>query len=257
MSDLPLDPPRWRTALADDAARMIEAVGSSPEAQVAACPGWTTTQVLDHVAGLYVFVTGILAGRGAQPAAPAGSVKAEGADLQEASRTALTGLLAALDAADPDDPAWNWSPEDDTARFWFRRMSQETLTHRLDVELATGRVGDVDPALAADGVDEVLTLFLPRVFRRKGGFTQLVGTLKVSVTDADAGPWYVEITDADIFVRSMPGAVRAVIEAVPDLEIEGTALEVLLYLWGRGDAASVGVDPTHRMAVGLDQEFTP
>jgi uncharacterized protein (TIGR03083 family) len=44
---------------------------------------------------------------------------------------------------------WSWS-EDQTARFWLRRTTHDTLVHRVDAELAVGREVTVDPTLAAD-----------------------------------------------------------------------------------------------------------
>lgn len=257
MADLPLHPPRWRAALAEDGAALIEATVADPTAVVAACPGWTTASLLGHVAGLHRFVAGILAGHGEPPSQPA----AIGAETSATAARALDGLLSALQGVGEDDPAWNWSPQPDTARFWFRRMCQETLVHRVDAELALGRVPQVDRVLAADGVDELLTLFLPRVFRRAGGFTRLLGTLMVTVTDTDAGPWQVEITDADVVVRTAAGTAGALDGtgevAVPDLQLAAPAADLLLYLWGRTGPESVGADPAHPMVVGLAQEFLP
>ena len=53
--------------------------------------------------------------------------------------------------------------------FWSRRMLHETAMHRADIELALGRAPEFDPAVAADGIDEFLTVlpaaaaFAPKV----------------------------------------------------------------------------------------------
>jgi hypothetical protein len=52
---------------------------------------------------------------------------------------------------------WTWAQEQ-SAGFVRRRQAHEALVHRVDAELAAGARTPLDPALAADGVDEVLTV---------------------------------------------------------------------------------------------------
>src|SRR5690606_13460745 len=75
-------------------------------------------------------------------------------------------LRAALAAVDPDEPCWNFVGRSPQAGFWRRRQVNETQVHLVDVGLALGREVGIDPELAADGVDEVLTMFLHRLARR-------------------------------------------------------------------------------------------
>ena len=50
-----------------------------------------------------------------------------------------------------------------TAASWARRQAHEHLVHRMDLEAAAGVPhAPVDTALADDGVDELLTVILPR-----------------------------------------------------------------------------------------------
>ena len=71
---------------------------------------------------------------------------------------AHASFVAALEAADPAEPAHSWSgdPANHTVAFTYRRQAHEALIHRLDAELAAGAVTPLDTALAADGVDEAL-----------------------------------------------------------------------------------------------------
>lgn len=64
-------------------------------------------------------------------------------------------LLDQLTSVDPAEETWTWS-QDHTAGFILRRQAHEALIHRLDAELTAGAVTPLDPALAADGVDEAL-----------------------------------------------------------------------------------------------------
>ena len=83
----------------------------------------------------------------------------EGYDaLLAAYDDAHAAFVAALEAADPAEPAYSWSGDPATTRsaFTYRRQAHEALIHRLDAELTAGAVTPLDPALAADGVDEAL-----------------------------------------------------------------------------------------------------
>ena len=81
--------------------------------------------------------------------------------------------------------------DDQTAGFWLRRITHDTLVHRLDAELAVGRAVAVTPDLAADGVCDLLDLF--RVLPRIDDFSALAGlrghgqTLHFHATDPDLG----------------------------------------------------------------------
>jgi hypothetical protein len=81
-----------------------------------------------------------------------------------------------LRAADPDARMWAWGP-DNHVRFWSRRMLHETAVHRVDAELSLGVEPHIDPAVAADGIDEFLeNLPRSRPLRGNGEQLQLVAT---------------------------------------------------------------------------------
>jgi uncharacterized protein (TIGR03083 family) len=87
------------------------------------------------------------------------------------------------------------------------------VVHAWDAEAALGRPGALDPVLAADGIDEVLSGFVPRGVR--------LGRLP-------------PLPDA---VRLVAGdATWALGEGDPAGEVDGTASDLLLLLWGRLDA---------------------
>jgi hypothetical protein len=74
---------------------------------------------------------------------------------------AYAGLLDEFAARKPADPAGSWYTPDQTVGFWIRRMAQETVIHRIDAELGTGQpVAPVPADLAADGIDELLKVFV-------------------------------------------------------------------------------------------------
>ncbi len=64
-------------------------------------------------------------------------------------------MLGTFRSADPDERVWGWGA-DRHARFWPRRMLFETVIHRADTAFALGVEPDIEPAVAADGIDELL-----------------------------------------------------------------------------------------------------
>ncbi|MFB7509673.1 maleylpyruvate isomerase N-terminal domain-containing protein, partial [Streptomyces broussonetiae] len=135
-------------------------------------------------------------------------------------------VAAVLRATDPDAAMWTWG-EDPHARFWARRMLFETLVHRVDAERAVGRAADLDPVLAADGVDEFL-VNLPHAGLFAPGVTKLRGNgeiLAFHSTDT-AEEWRVRL-DPDGF-RPVPHTDEAATAAV-----RAASADLLLLLYGR------------------------
>ncbi|MCW2757311.1 MAG: maleylpyruvate isomerase family mycothiol-dependent enzyme, partial [Nocardioidaceae bacterium] len=144
-----------------------------------------------------------------------------------------TALGTTLRNVEPEQPCWGFGPKPRTASFWIRRQAHETAMHRWDAESAAGRTPSYDTMLAADGIDEVLTLMLPRQVRL-GRTPEATGAVRL---DADGRSF--RLGDAD-----------------PVGTVGGTADAVLLLLWGRIDPA----DP--RLTVSgdltpLDRALTP
>jgi uncharacterized protein (TIGR03083 family) len=143
----------------------------------------------------------------------------------------LAELLTALGDTDPATPVWTFHRPEQTAGFWRRRMAQETVVHRVDAESAHGRPGPVPAALAADGVAEVLEVFLAPYLdgRPVGGRGQC---LRLRATDT-GDAWQVRLLADGIEVGPA--------EAAADATAAGNAADLLLFLWGRGAA-----DPLER-----------
>src|SRR5687768_12945557 len=130
-----LDFPTYLQHIRDESARFRAAlVGSDPAARVPACPDWDATDLMWHLgAGVQGFWADIIEQRPEGPAEgrtdperPATFEEAlERFDLDHAR------LVAALESADPADPAWTWADEQ-TVGFTFRRQAHEALIHRVD-----------------------------------------------------------------------------------------------------------------------------
>ncbi len=209
-----------------DGRALIEAAAAAPAAQVAACPGWTNRDLAKHMGDVYGFVIAQLQAKNieARTASDATQAPDEG-DLSAWFRTRHQDLLAALRATPPESPAWTWVPEK-TAAFFFRRMAQETLVHRWDAQQAAGALTPVDPELAADGVKEVVEVFLQHRPRRPWS-EHPASSLHLHRTDGD-GEWMLVAKDGHLTVTHE--------HAKGDVAARGSAEALLLYLWGRGRA---------------------
>ena len=96
-----------------------------------------------------------------------------------------TDLVAALAAAPDDLQCWTFLAAPSPRAMWARRQAHETAVHRVDAQLAAGTpVTRCAPAFAADGIDELLVLFVPR--RSSKLRADPPATLAVRCTDVDA-----------------------------------------------------------------------
>ncbi|HEY9251081.1 MAG TPA: maleylpyruvate isomerase family mycothiol-dependent enzyme, partial [Nocardioides sp.] len=145
---------RFRAVLAD----------TDPTTPVPTAPEWTAADLLWHVAAeVQHFWTYVLETR---PAEPSSETYSEPERPEDATYQDLLAhfdelnarFLKTLEQTGPEEPTWSWSP-DQTAAFTYRRQAHEILIHRLDAELTAGTVTPLDPALAADGIDEILDVF--------------------------------------------------------------------------------------------------
>jgi uncharacterized protein (TIGR03083 family) len=139
---------------------------------------------------------------------------------------AVRGLVDILGEREPEHEVPNWSGSNFTARFWRRRMAQETAVHRWDVQFALGDPDPVEVELAVDGIDEILDVFLPRVVGKlPPEQADLGGSLHVHATDSEHGEWIVKLTQGDLLVGHA--------HEKADAAVRGTASDLLLLLWGR------------------------
>ncbi|MFE6054231.1 maleylpyruvate isomerase family mycothiol-dependent enzyme [Kitasatospora sp. NPDC056446] len=228
------------TAVAAETARLVAAVRhADPALPVPGCPGWTLADLVRHTGSVQRWFTVLLRQRIQEPP------RSRDVDLRLPERPEdYPGWLAeaAEQAAstfaqtDPDGPMWAWGA-DQHARFWVRRMLFETLVHRADAETALGLTPVIEPALAADGVDEFLTN-LPSAASFAPGTTALRGedrTIRFTRTDGD-GDWLVRLRP-DGFGLDPAGA-----GTTADATVRAGAADLLLALYGRLDPGSDRVE---------------
>jgi len=134
------------------------------------------------------------------------------------AREAFDHVVGALESADPTATVWTWAG-DGTVGFYVRRIHQETLVHRIDAEQAAGIDVVIDPADAADGVDELVRVLLPA-----RAPAQPSGSLHLHQTDG-SGEW---------MLRSVDGGVSATLgHEKGDAPIRADAADLLMALWKR------------------------
>jgi uncharacterized protein (TIGR03083 family) len=232
---------RFTDCLAEDYALLRDAAASVDlDVPVPSCPGWTMSNLVQHVAEVYLHKAVIMrTGDWPRPWPPAGLAAEPRLALLGRAYGALTAEFAARDLT---EAVPTWYDPDETVGFWLRRMAQETVIHRIDAELAAGlpsaRISD---DLALDGTDEVLTRFL--------GYFSPEGEVS-HPSDADGAAAIVVSSGGRHWtVRPSPSAEvtpvaevadadsRAIVSAAPD--------PMLRWLWGRGgdDLVTVTGDP--------------
>ncbi len=243
MSRLPF--PAYRDHLVNESRRFRDVLAQcDPAARVPGCPDWNAADLLWHLTGVHLFWGAIVTRRPTGPQALEDPVRPEGYDaLLSAFDSASSVLVAALDAADPGEPAWTWSTEQ-TVGFTFRRQAHEALIHRLDAEQTAGAVTGLDQALAADGVEEALAVMFGGC-PPWGAFTPDEQRLRVHLTDTEESIWVqlghftgsdpddgVTYDEGDLSVISDPGVE-------PDAVVAGSASDLDSWLWRRRDDEAI------------------
>lgn len=135
--------------------------GGDLGAPVPTCPGWTVAKLVKHVGTAYAWAAGMVrAGASETPVAGRSlelGLPDDPSGLPDWLTAGARRTTAQLRDAGPDAPAWTFGPVPH-ARFWSRRMLHETLVHRVDAELALGIPSTIAPEVAADTIDEFLTI---------------------------------------------------------------------------------------------------
>jgi uncharacterized protein (TIGR03083 family) len=156
-----MDRDAYLSHVGEDGKRLIEVARTAPFAAIPSCPGWDMRALVGHVSSVHGWVADIL-GNQLQTGPHLRSVDELVGDFDAVAAgydVTFDLLLAVLEAAGEEETVWNWSDRAPApARFWFRRMAQETVVHRIDAELGARALSPIDAELAADGIGEFLGL---------------------------------------------------------------------------------------------------
>ena len=221
----------WYCAGAEaEIALMASAVsGADLSGTVPTCPGWTMGRLVAHIGVVHRWATQIVATRATAPV--------DRRDLDTGFPDEDSGwaawlaagaapLTAALRSAGPDAPVWTWGSAGRSG-WWARRMLHETTVHRADAETALGAVPAVDPAVAADGIDEFLAnLPFARRPREHLGSLPAGESLHLHATDSD-GEWLIRFPGPDGGIKWSRGHAKA------SAAVRGPVSVLLLFTYGR------------------------
>lgn len=228
-----------------DAATVLRAnaVAAGLEASVPTCPGWTVRDLVVHQGVVWRWASDVV-GR-VEPVRPEGDVVAEAAaspDLLDWLDDGLVEVLNVLAGAPEDLQVFFFLKDAPSSRLaWARRQCHEVTVHAVDAMAA--RLGHppaaaqtwIRPTLAADGIDELLTGFVPRRTSR----VRSTEPYRVAVRPSDVEQtWTMQISeDPVITTRGHAGRDDAGdAEAPADVVLTGTAAQLYLALWNRGPA---------------------
>jgi uncharacterized protein (TIGR03083 family) len=214
------------------------AAGADPGGAVPTCPDWTVRDLIRHTGSVHRWATGFVAGGRTEPS-PGGLDEAVEAwpsdeDLAGWLGQGCTDLVAVLVAASDDLQCWTFLAAPSPRAMWARRQAHETAVHRVDAQLATGTtVTRCAPAFAADGIDELLVLFVPR--RGAKLRADPPATLSVRCTDVDAS-WQLRMDAEGVTTTVGAGGDATGVDAGAACTVSGTAHDLYLALWNRTGA---------------------
>ena len=210
---------RYLEAIEKESAALLDAARGNLDAHVPSCPEWTherpaRSPAVRCTASGTRWPEGLLT----NPRDSEDHDPPEGVDLIEWFGEGPGLLVSTLADADLEQPMWSWSPVKKVG-FVPRRMAQETAVHRWDAQNAVGDPSDIDADLAADGIDELMYVWLPAQARLE---EPPKTSVHIHTTDAD-GEW-LAVLDKE------PAVTRE--HAKGDAALRGPASDVLLFLWG-------------------------
>lgn len=214
------------------------------EAAVPTCPDWTVRHLIGHQGMVHRWASAHLRGEeiGVEATERAGR---RSADPVAWLREGAEDLVRAIEATPPDLRTVVFLNDAPPPReFWARRQCHETTIHAVDaLAAALGRYPTaadtwIDPAVALDGIDELLQGFLTRnKSRLRTAEPTRVGVLVTGERDG----WLVAVSDRPPTCTRAP---RAEVAQSADAVLEGSAVAVYLTVWNRSDELEVvGGDP--------------
>lgn len=226
-----MDTSEFLAGLSDAGEKLAKAAESAGlDAAVPSCPDWTVRDLLFHIGAVHRWAARSVREALTEPPKEAvGGDPLRDADQRPADaeligwfRDGHAALVEALQNAPADLVCWTFLPAPSPRLFWARRQLHETTMHRVDAELAAGAVTPIDPAVATNGIDELLTGFVVR----RGGKLRADTPRALGVHTTDTGAhWTLTISQEPV------ATARSDDDA--DAAISGPASEVYRVLWNR------------------------
>lgn len=202
------------------------------DARVPTCPAWDVTKLVLHQGMVHRWAAANLRGQGDHDTATSEAEGRAAARLLDWYSQGLVALAETVRSAPEDARAMVFLRDaPPPRRFWARRQAHETTIHSVDAVSAVRRRWptasdvEIDPLLAADGIDELLMGFITR---GKGRLHAVEPYTVLVRTDDTGHAWTLRIGDGPIVTT--PGATGQ-----PEAVFSGTAVQLYLSLWNRAD----------------------
>ena len=237
-----------------DSALVVAAARRGLEPEVPCCEGWTIRDLVGHLGEVQRQKELIVRERLSN--APEENIEIPDSGLIEWFEEGAAMLFDTLAAAEPSTPVWTWHEPDQTVGFWYRRMAQEALIHRVDAEQSFGEVSPIDENLAGDGVDEIISVMLTGL----PDWASFDGTGQSICLSIPGRSWSLE---EGRFSGTSPATGNTYedllafesAEPRPDIatSISGDAAAMDLWLWGRGPLEDLSVEGKPELAETLRQ----
>jgi uncharacterized protein (TIGR03083 family) len=214
-------------ALRGEATATADAARRGLDVPVPSCPGWSVGDLAVHLGVTHRWAAETVRSRSdswVRGAKERWGIDPGDPQLVDWLLAGAEELASVLEGTDPETPVFTFG-EPHTVRFWPRRQAHETTIHRWDAERAHGEPSPIETELAADGVDEHLSVFAP--FRRTASTRAGEGeTFHLHRTDGD-GEWVVT------FPAGGNGIEVRREHAKGDVAVRGAASDLVLFLWQR------------------------
>jgi uncharacterized protein (TIGR03083 family) len=246
---------RARQAIVEHTRRLAEsAAAAGPDAAVPTTPGWTITDLVEHVGQTQHWVAEIIERRITDPTRLPTETAVLPTDPREwpawlsesAQRLASACADDALDA-----PVFNAAADERSGtRFWLSSQLNEAVVHGFDAANAAGQPADIDADVAAALITNHLAMLTSPTWevrrsesahavRGTGQTLQWLATDTADETADDTGAWFVE--------RGPDGATWQPGTRPADVTVRGPAQSLLLILTRRlrltdGETTNVRVD---------------
>jgi uncharacterized protein (TIGR03083 family) len=182
----------YASSVERDSTALADAAAGHFDADVVSCPGWNVADLVWHLREVQWFWRTVVEGQLAEPpdeaSAPARPDDPE--ELLADFREGAGELVKTIQSADPGAHCWTWAPQKDAA-FVIRHQAQEAAVHRWDAERAVGHEHELDPEIAADGIDEFLMFSTGWIV---DDTEPLPGPVRLETTDS-GGAWTVTEDD--------------------------------------------------------------
>jgi uncharacterized protein (TIGR03083 family) len=204
---------------------------------VPTCPAWDVRQLVTHQGMVHRWAAASLRGEKDHDTRDSVAAANTATDLLAWFAVGLDTLLATLRSAPDDAQAMVFLKDaPPPRRFWARRQAHETTIHSVDAVAATlgrwpsGADVTIPAELAADGVDELVGGFITR---GKGKLrSDEPFTIGIATTDTDH-TWTLHIGPESL--ATTVGSSDSTGPDVTDAQLTGTAAQLYLGLWNRGD----------------------